>query len=352
MQLELDNRQAARDLAVCAFLLCKAGENLESVADHAIANGYPRLGRMLHKAAVAGAVLSDPNWSEASAMQGAFAGLMREQGSVLDTILPYSIRLPARAAGVRLQTSVIQGQVIAEGQAKPIFALNFTSPLSERRKSAAIIVVTNELLSEFPERAVSLLERELSRGVVAVRDFEVLSILATDIAPITSAGTDAADVLADLATALASMQLSTASQIFAAVSPTTCQRLALMPAAATNGVRAFPDMTLRGGQIAGIRFISTDQPPSGSPTVAAVLIDASRIAAWSEGVGITRVQHASVQMSDTPVMFVGNVGSPDTSIPVDVVSLWQVNASGIRAERWWNINRLQSTAVAVIEGSW
>ena len=284
--------------------------------------------------------------------QSAFLGLLSAQGSVFDSMLPSTLRLPTAITNVRVQTAALQGATVSEGTGKSLFLLNFTGALTERFKSVAMLVLSNELLNASPDQAITLIERELGRGVIAALDRSFIGLLVDGIAPISTSGTAATNVLDDISEALANMGLHSGSRLFLITSPTTASRLAFMPDGAAAGSRAFPSLSVRGGDLGGVTVLPTDQLPGGSPGVAAVLVDASRIAAWSEGIGLSRATHASLEMSDSPIMTVGGVGSPDAPTSTQQVSLWQTNCSAIRGERWWSASRLVDTAVVVIEGDW
>ena len=348
--------QAARDFSAAAYYVMKSGEGGVGGAAEIASTRHPRVAGFLQRAAVSGASTSSPGWAaeiaDAGAAQAAFLGLLSAQGSVFDTMLGSMLRLPTAISNVRVQTTAIQGNTTGEGMAKPIYALSFMGALTERFKSTAMVVLSNSLLDAAPDQAISVIERELGRGVIAALDRSFLALLVNGIAPISTSGTAATDVLSDIGDALANMDLHAASRVFMIVHPITASSLAFMPDGAAAGSRAFPSLTVRGGDLGGITVVVTDQLPGGSPGVAAVLVDASRIAAWSEGIGLSRATHASLEMSDSPIMFVGGIGSPDAPVSTQQVSLWQTNCSAIRGERWWSASRLVDTAVVVIEGAW
>ena len=348
--------QAARDLSTAAYYIMKSGEGGLGGAAEIAAGRHPRVAGFLQRAAVTGGSTSTPGWAseiaDAGAAQAAFLGLLSAQGSCFDALLPSTLRLPRAVTNTRIQTTAVTGATVGEGQAKPLFVLSFQGALTERFKSTAMVVLSNELLDASPDQAISLIERELGRGVIAALDRSFIALMVDGIAPISTTGTAATAVLADISDALANMPLYSGSRLFLIVNPTTASKLAFMPDGAAAGSRAFPSLTVRGGDLGGITVLVTDQLAGGSPGLAAVLVDASRVAAWSEGIGFSRATHASLEMSDSPVMFAGGVGSPDAPVSAQTVSLWQTNCSGLRAERWWAASRLVDTAVVVIEGAW
>ncbi len=103
------------------------------------------------------------------------------------------------------------------------------------------------------------------------------------------------------------------------------------------GQREFPDITMKGGMVAGIPCIV-------SQTVSdrMVLVNASDILfADDGGISIDVSEQASVEMSTTPIA--------GESSPVDgavLKSLWQNNLIGLRVERFitWKVARASAVA--------
>jgi hypothetical protein len=86
--------------------------------------------------------------------------------------------------------------------------------------------------------------------------------------------------------------------------------------------------------IAGIRVVVSD---AASDT--ATLLDASQVATESDVITLSEGTHASLQMDDNP-----------TSGAQALVSLWQNNLVGLKAERTFGVELLRSEAVALITG--
>jgi hypothetical protein len=106
--------------------------------------------------------------------------------------------------------------------------------------------------------------------------------------------------------------------MFCVVDAQQMLRLSLME---VNDSGAFPSLGLRSGKLQDVTFIPSDVVAVGSPSCAAVLTDASRVAAWSEGVGFRRSNEAALVMDDAPLMFGRNTGSPSAAVATSVVSL-------------------------------
>jgi hypothetical protein len=354
-------QRGARDFARLAYHLLRNRWQLEAAAAGAHAAGW-QLGKRtavetVLKAAASGATLEALTTAGAGTdfddMQLAFVGSLATTGA-FDGMLASTMPIDPRTAGVMLLTSIgdaSEGATVAEAAGKPVLQVRWGSPVvPDRFKAAAVVVLSETLLGMAEAAAVRVVERELRRGVVAATDRRFLALLADGAPTVPSAGTSAANVLADLEAATDAMSMGDGARLFLVTNPRTCRHLAFKPS--TAGDRAFPELTVRGGALAGITVIASDQMPGGSPDVAGLLVDASQIATWSGGVGLSRARHASVQMDDTPNMFAGGAGSPDAPAGSTVVNLWQTNCVGLRAERPWNAVRLRTDAVAVIEGAW
>ena len=295
-----------------------------------------------------------PEWAEvlgdAGSAEAAFLGLLRHSG-VFDSMFADFVKLPHDLAGVRVQTTEITAVSGSEGAARRLFAMDFRSPMGEGFHHQAIVAISKQVLSLAPDRAVSLTEGEVRRAAIAGVDAQFVTLLAAGATSITSSGATAAAVRDDLTAATDAMDLGSDSKLYLVLPPATCRHLAFKTS--TTGAAAFPDVGVRGGSVAGITTIPSDamviagSPPSCAP----LLVDASRVAAWAGPVQLDRAEHAALEMSDSPVAHVGDVGSPDApTAPAGMVSLWQVGAVGIRAQRWWAARKATAGCVCVIAG--
>ena len=106
----------------------------------------------------------------------------------------------------------------------------------------------------------------------------------------------------------------------------------------TTGGAAFPTMGVNGGTIGGISVIVSD----GVPANTALLVDAQQVAAASETIQLSHTNQAIVQMDTAP-------DSPP-SAATNLVSLWQLNMTGLKAERFLGATKLTTTGVAVLTG--
>ena len=110
--------------------------------------------------------------------------------------------------------------------------------------------------------------------------------------------------------------------------PATAKTIALLPG--VNG-RAFPELGVNGGHLAGINIAVSDQLSAGQ----VVAFDARSIGADPGVVGLDASDHGSIDMSG------GNTPS---------FSLWQKDCRALRAERMFGFSLLRN-AVASVSGA-
>lgn len=116
------------------------------------------------------------------------------------------------------------------------------------------------------------------------------------------------------------------------------------------GQPEFPTVTPVGGTLFGLPIVTSEsvvQTTAGEPavtTAAIILVKQSEILLADDGgVTIDVSREASLQMDSAPT-------NPPTATTV-MVSLWQMNLIGIRAERWINWVRRRPQAVAYISNA-
>src|SRR5690606_11476401 len=146
------------------------------------------------------------------------------------------------------------------------------------------------------------------------------------ITPVASSGSDAdairADVRALMAQFIAANNAPTSGVWI--MSSTTALSLSLMVNAL--GQPEFPGLTMNGGTFLGLPVITTEYAAGDSSGGIVVLVNARDIYVGDEGgIDIDMSTEASLQMDDSP-------DNPTTASTV-LVSLWQRNLVGFRAER-------------------
>lgn len=320
--------------------------------------------RLVTKAAVAPGT-TDATWGkplvgEESNVFADFVAFLRPQtilGRFGQAGVPALRSVPFRTALIG-QTSGGDGYWVGEGQAKPLTSMDFSRTTIEPLKVANIAVATMELIRDSNPAADALIRDTLAAALrermdidfvnpakAAVTGISPASIL-NGVAGIPSSGTDADFVRADvkaLFTAFIQANNAPTSGVWM-MSSVTALALSLMQN--PLGQTEFPGIGMMGGTFFGLPVIVSEYMPTDSSGSIVALVNASDIYQADEGgIDISMSTEASLQMDSAP-------DNPSTASTV-MVSLWQRNLVGFRAERTINWARRRSSAVAYLTGvSW
>lgn len=305
------------------------------------------------KAAVAAGTTQDATWAsplvQLQEMQAEFIEYLRPL-TLLGRI-PGLRRVPFNIKFTR-QTSGTNGTFVGEGLPKPLGKMDFELLSMLWYKAATIIVMTEELLRFSNPNAEILARDDLAAGIAQYLDKRFIDPVYAGVAnvspasitygitPIASLGTTIANITDTAALALGSLIAANfdPSRFVWLMNPAIALDLGLKRT--SQDVFAFPGITATGGTFLGYPVITSNNVVlSGSPTESfIVLLDPSQILLADDGgVSIDMSTEASLQMSDSPA-----TGAQS------LVSLWQSNLIGLRAERFINWKRRYDTAVAVI----
>jgi HK97 family phage major capsid protein/HK97 family phage prohead protease len=308
----------------------------------------PEIGLYL-KAAVAPATTTDPTWA------GVLVPTANITGEFIDLLRPATVigRVPGLRtvpfnASVPMQTGGGTYNWVGEAKAKPVTAAAFGSVKLSVSKAAGIIVLTDELARLSVPSAEAIIRDEMVKGIAGFLDQQFLdptvaAVAGVHPASITNgiAGIPAtADPVNDVRTLLASFTAAHVplASLVVVMSPTNALTLAMKTNA--MGLPEFPGMTPTGGTLFGGISVITSSV-AGTNIIA---FDPSYILIADEGgVSIDVSRDASVQMDSAPA-------SPADATTV-LVSLWQNNLIGLRAERYINWNRAMAAAVNYISGT-
>ena len=209
------------------------------------------------KAAVSVGSMTDPNFAQPLAYQqlaDAFLVSLRNIG-VFDAALPFAADFPLNMQ-IALTTLGATASSVGEGSARIISKISVANAALTPRSAVAIIVATTELLRVGGEKVMRLFQQELARAVAAETDAKFLSVISTGITGTPSQGSNAAAIAADMATLLAGIITGVGNKVFIAMNPSDVKHMAVQ--IATIGARAFPTVTINGGDYA--------VPPSSPPT--------------------------------------------------------------------------------------
>lgn len=321
------------------------------------------------KAAVAAGTTTDPTWAGALVDYQLFAGDFIEYLRPMTIVgkfgtngIPSLQRVPfnVKIAG---QTSGGSASWVGQGAAKPLTKFDFAMTQLAWAKVAAISVITEELARFSSPSAEQYVRRGLAEAIVARLDIDFIDpskALVADVSPasitngivgLTPSGTDAAAVRADIQTLISSFlaaNLTPTSAVW--IMPNT---VALAISLMTNalGQPEFSGITMTGGSLKGIPVITSQYAVlGGSPDGnLMILLNASDIFLADDGQVVIDVsREASLEMDGAPTQSVAG-GSPLAPVPSQVVSLWQTNSIGLRAERFINWARRRTEAVAYLE---
>jgi hypothetical protein len=240
--------------------------------------------------------------------------------------------LPQR---VGMSTAGYSGATVPQHAPKPISSLSITGTTIDERKAVVIAVLTSELMRYSMENADGgLFLTELQNALGAETDEEFISILTTGATSFPSTGSTAEGVRNDLRAALQAITTSKRSKLFLITSSAIAKTLPVLHS--STGTGAFDGLRYDGGDIGGITVLVSD----GIASTSMVLVDATQVAAGSEGIALSASTQASIHMNTTP-------DSPPTASSA-YISLWQMNQTALRAERYFGAVKLSTTGVCVI----
>lgn len=313
---------------------------------------------LVTKAAVNPATTADATWagnlvgSETDAFAD-FVEYLRPQtilGRFGQNGVPSLRQVPFRVPLIG-QTSGGDGYWVGEGQAKPLTKFDFSRTTLEPLKVANIAVATMEVVRDSSPSADIIIRDQLAAALRERLDIDLIDpakAAVTGVSPasvlngvtgIASSGNDADAVRNDIRTLFGSFIAANnapTSGVFI-MQATTALALSLMQN--PLGQAEFPGLSMTGGTLFGLPVIVSEYVPAG----VVALVNASDIYLGDEGgIDLSMSTEASLQMDNAP-------DNPSTDETV-LVSLWQRNLVGFRAERAINWARRRDSAVAYLTG--
>lgn len=314
--------------------------------------------QLVTKAAVAPALTSTPAWAgnlvgnQTSAFAD-FIEYLRPQtilGRFGQGGIPSLRTVPFRVPLVG-QTSGGDGYWVGEGQAKPLTKFDFSRTTLEPLKVANIAVASMEVVRDSSPAADVIIRDQLAAALrqrldidfinpakAAVSGVSPASIL-NGVTGIPSSGNDAEAVRIDVSAvfgAFIAANNAPTSGVWI-MGATTALSLSMM--INPLGQSEFPGISMGGGTFQGMPVIISEYVPTGI----VALVNTSDIYLGDEGgIDLSMSTEASLQMDSAP-------DNPTTDTTV-LVSLWQRNLVGFRAERSINWARRRATAVAYLTG--
>lgn len=312
---QADQRAKALAFKELAWTMLRASPG--RVADALQASSNP----MVAKAAAH--AFGDAEWGDlddAAGMAASYLGSIAEI-SILDAVKRYAQVVPIQAKRVLIASDAV-GDVVAEGDPKPVRRLSLAFGDVEPTKAVAIVVLTQELAAATGDEGRRLFERELANAIARASNESILDALASSE---TVAVTATGDPLTDLR---AGIRAAGPSHGYVVAAPTgTVADLA-------TRVEATGGMTVRGGTFRpGIELVAVDD------LTTMRVIPASRLAIWDGGLETRSAGHATVDMRDTP------------QSPAQMVSLWQTGSLGLLLERNWHLAQTAEIVEVASESS-
>jgi HK97 family phage major capsid protein/HK97 family phage prohead protease len=313
------------------------------------------------KAAVGVGTTTDATWASPliayQVMASEFIELLRP-ATIIGRIpglrrVPFNIQMPRTTTGSTVGW-------VGENAPKPVTSMAFDTVQLRWAKAAGIIVLTDELVrfsnlsaeaivrADMVDAMAQFLDRQfVDPTVAAVTNVSPASIT-NGVTATVRTGTNQAALSTDLQTLFGtflSNNLSTAGGVWV-----MSQRQALALSLMLNalGQPFYPGITAEGGSLLGYPVVASENVPSvgnspadGTPII--FLLPREIMLADDGQVVIDASNQASVQMDTAP-------DSPPTA-STTLISLWQMNMTGLRAERWINWLKRRSTAVGYISNA-
>lgn len=335
-----------------ALAIAKSNENLD-----------PRVVNVL-KAAVAAGSTSNSTWAgnlvgDETSVYADFIEYLRPQtivGQFGSGDVP-SLRVVPFNTPLVGQTSGGSGYWVGEGAAKPLTKFDFSRTTLEPLKVANIAVLTEEVIRRSSPSADAIVRDQLVAALRERLDLDFIdpnktasagvspASITNGVTPISATGAGTADnIRADIRAlfgAFIAANNAPTSGVFI-MSATTALALSLMTNAL--GQPEFPGISMRGGILQGLPVLVSEYVPSVSAGGYVMLVNAQDIYFGDEGgFAVDMSREASLEMADNPSH------NSTTPTPAQLVSLWQTNSVGFRAEREVNWSKRRASAVQVLD---
>jgi hypothetical protein len=287
---------------------------------------YPDAERIL-RAAVAGTQLSElPDYI---AISTAWTGQIRN--SAFDFLSRYMKQVPRRSR-TGLMTAV--GSTEVEGAAKSLSKLTLEFGSLTELKCVAFVIASRETV-QADDFSLTVLGDELRGAVRAATDPSFVTALESGATSVTATGVFEEDMRALLALVTRGAD---SRPVF--IGGKGVRDQASLQAEVQRTDTRLP---IVGGEatLLGLPYVTSDALADGE----LLLVDASRIAYWDDGIAVSMAEHASLQMDSDPTQ--SSISPPAATT---VVNLWQTDNVGFRAERRFAVKKLTTTCVGKLAG--
>lgn len=313
----------------------------------------------IEKAAVSAGSTQSGSWAEdlVSAEGGAFADFveylrpMTILGKFGNDGIPSLRRVPFRVP-LGSQTGGGAGYWVGEGKAKPLTSFDFARTTLEPLKAANIAVLTEEVIRDSSANSEQLVRDALRDALVERIDTDFIdpanagtagvkpASITNGVTSIAASGTgDADDLRLDLRSLFAAYDEADnpADSLVLLMRTGDARSVGMMTNAL--GQLEFPGLSVRGGQLLQTPTITSNYVPAGY----VIALNAGDIYFADEGdIAVDMSREASLEMDTAPSM------NSTTPTEQTMVSLWQTNSVGFRAERTLNWKKRRDEAVQVL----
>lgn len=312
---------------------------------------------MVQKATVPAGTTTGETWASPLVQQDTWAGDFVEYtrprsliGQAAFRPIPFNVRVPGATTGG-------SASWVGEGKAKPVTQFGFNDVASSFTKVAAIAVITQELARFSDPSAEAIVRDMLADAVIARIDTSLFSDdaavtgvspagLLNGVTPVAGPADNSQDEIICAILRLWAAWDSTNLGARPAYYTTPAVARALAWLRDPLGNRAFPGVTMTGGDLGGVpvrvsNYLADLNTSGGSPLI---LVDEAEIYIADDGsVNLDTSTEASIEMSDTPA---GSSSPTVTASGTMLVSMFQTNSLAIRAERpiWWGARRAGAVA--------
>jgi HK97 family phage major capsid protein/HK97 family phage prohead protease len=327
--------------AACAQLVCKGNvRDAVQYAEERWKDSTPEVALYL-KAAVAPGTTTDATWASPLVNQNVsneFIELLRP-ATILGKIpglrqVPFNTKVPTQTAGGTYGW-------VGESKPKPVSKLAFSSTSLGVSKAAGIIVLTKELVMLSNPSAEALVRADMIAGIAQFLDQQfidpaVAAVAGVNPASITNGAPTAAattNPLADIIGLISHFATNNIAVGGVTFIMSAANALSLTFRTNLDGSPEFPGVTINGGSYKGLTFITSQAAGTNVIAMQPSLV----LYADDGGVTIDASEQASLQMDSAPM-------SPADATTV-LVSLWQNNCVGLRAERFINWAKANANAV-------
>lgn len=306
------------------------------------------------KAAVTAVSSTDTALTQYQDLQDQFIELLRPKtilGRMTQlTEVPFNSRQGRQLTGVT-------GSFVGEGAPKPVQKQTCDNVTLAYAKVAVIVVLTDEAVRFNTIKAEMRARDDMVKGVSTYLDKRFMDPAYSGVANVSpasitngarrvqSSGTTLAAIDADVRSAMAEFSTSDVDPSTAVWVMPASVALRLSMKRTTQDEKAYPELTMMGGTWYGLPvIISNAMVATGSPAELQIaLVTQEEVLMADDGsIAIDMSNEASVQMNDAP-----SAGAQS------LVSLWQNNLIGLRAERYinWAPRRTSSLGIVLIENT-